>query len=125
MRHLRRGVPPRRYRHDSGGAAMSGLTKVIEGTHAISYGVQRARARVIAAHPSAPGAEVIDLLSDMCQDGRLDARFVAVESEHAALATCAGGSQTGLRAFTATTAHGLSQMHEMLHWCAGARLPIV
>jgi pyruvate/2-oxoacid:ferredoxin oxidoreductase alpha subunit len=61
----------------------------------------------------------------MCGDGRLDARFVAVESEHSALATCAGASQTGLRAFTATSSHGLAYMHEMLHWCAGARLPIV
>ena len=50
---------------------------------------------------------------------------MAVESEHSALATCAGASQTGLRAFTATSSHGLAYMHEMLHWCAGARLPIV
>jgi pyruvate/2-oxoacid:ferredoxin oxidoreductase alpha subunit len=57
--------------------------------------------------------------------GRLDARFVAVESEHSAMATCAGASQAGLRAFTATSSHGLAYMHEMLHWCAGARLPIV
>jgi pyruvate/2-oxoacid:ferredoxin oxidoreductase alpha subunit len=30
-----------------------------------------------------------------------------------------------VRAFTATSSHGLLYMHEMLHWCAGARLPIV
>jgi len=100
-------------------------TKVIEGTHAISYAVQRARARVIAAYPITPSSGVVELLSEMCADGRLDARFVAVESEHSALATCAGASQTGLRAFTATSSHGLAYMHEMLHWCAGARLPIV
>ncbi len=104
---------------------MSAVTKVIEGTHAISYGVQRARARVIAAYPITPSSGVVELLSEMCSDGRLDARFVAVESEHSALATCAGASQTGLRAFTATSSHGLAYMHEMLHWCAGARLPIV
>ena len=101
------------------------LTKVIEGTHAISYAVQRARVRVIAAYPITPSSGVVELLSEMCGDGRLDARFVAVESEHSALATCAGASQTGLRAFTATSSHGLLYMHEMLHWCAGARLPIV
>ncbi|MBI2220772.1 MAG: pyruvate ferredoxin oxidoreductase [Acidobacteria bacterium] len=104
---------------------MSAVTKVIEGTHAISYAVQRARARVIAAYPITPSSGVVELLSEMCGDGRLDARFVAVESEHSALATCAGASQTGLRAFTATSSHGLAYMHEMLHWCAGARLPIV
>ncbi len=113
---------------------MSAVTKVIEGTHAISYAVQRARARVIAAYPITPSSGVVELLSEMCSrapdgpdDGkpRLDARFVAVESEHSALATCAGASQTGLRTFTATSSHGLAYMHEMLHWCAGARLPIV
>ena len=100
-------------------------TKVIEGTHAISYAVQRCRAQVIAAYPITPSSGVVELLAEMCADGRLDARFVAVESEHSAMATCAGASQTGVRAFTATSSHGLLYMHEMLHWCAGARLPIV
>jgi pyruvate/2-oxoacid:ferredoxin oxidoreductase alpha subunit len=100
-------------------------TKVIEGTHAISYAVQRSRAQVIAAYPITPSSGVVELLSEMCADGRLDATFVAVESEHSALATCAGAAQTGARAFTATSSHGLLYMHEMLHWCAGARLPIV
>ena len=100
-------------------------TRVIEGTHAISYAVQRSRARVIAAYPITPSSGVVELLSEMCADGRLDARFVPVESEHSALATCAGAAQTGIRAFTATSSHGLLYMHEMLHWCAGARLPIV
>jgi pyruvate/2-oxoacid:ferredoxin oxidoreductase alpha subunit len=100
-------------------------TKVLEGTHAVSYAVQRCRVAVIAAYPITPSSGVAELLAEMCSDGRLDARFVAVESEHSALATCAGASQTGLRAFTATSSHGLLYMHEMLHWCAGARLPIV
>jgi pyruvate/2-oxoacid:ferredoxin oxidoreductase alpha subunit len=99
--------------------------KVIEGTHAISYAVQRCRTRVIAAYPITPSSGVVELLAEMCADGRLDARFVAVESEHSAMATCAGAAQTGLRAFTATSSHGLLYMHEMLHWAAGARLPIV
>ena len=106
-------------------AARAEERKVIEGTHAISYAVQRARARVIAAYPITPSSGVVELLSEMCADGRLDARFVAVESEHSAMATCAGASQAGIRAFTATSSHGLAYMHEMLHWCAGARLPVV
>lgn len=100
-------------------------TRVIEGTHAISYAVQRCRAQVIAAYPITPSSGVVELLAEMCADGRMDAQFVAVESEHSAMATCAGASQTGARAFTATSSHGLLYMHEMLHWCAGARLPIV
>jgi pyruvate/2-oxoacid:ferredoxin oxidoreductase alpha subunit len=100
-------------------------TKVIEGTHAISYGVQLSRAQVVAAYPITPSSGAVELLAEMCADRRLDAKFVAVESEHSAMATCAGASQAGARAFTATSSHGLLYMHEMLHWCAGARLPIV
>ncbi|MBI4477251.1 MAG: pyruvate ferredoxin oxidoreductase [Acidobacteria bacterium] len=99
--------------------------KVIEGTHAISYAVQRSRTAVIAAYPITPSSGVVELLAEMCADGRLSSRFIAVESEHSALAACAGASQVGLRAFTATSSHGLAYMHEMLHWCAGARLPVV
>ena len=101
------------------------LRKVMEGTHAISHAVERCRAGVIAAYPITPSSGVVELLAEMCADGRLDARFVAVESEHSAMATCAGASQAGVRAFTATSSHGLAYMHEMLHWCAGGRLPVV
>jgi pyruvate/2-oxoacid:ferredoxin oxidoreductase alpha subunit len=100
-------------------------TKVLEGTHAISYAVQRCRVGVVAAYPITPSSGVVELLAEMCANGQMDARFIAVESEHSSLATCAGASQTGVRAFTATSSHGLLYMHEMLHWCAGARLPIV
>jgi pyruvate/2-oxoacid:ferredoxin oxidoreductase alpha subunit len=98
---------------------------VIEGNHAISHAVQRCRAKVIAASPVAPSSGVVELLARMCADGRMDARYVVVESEQSAMATCAGAAQAGLRAFTATSSHGLLHMHELLHWCAGARLPIV
>lgn len=105
---------------------MTGTVRaVLEGTHAVSYAVQRSRVGVIAAYPITPSSGVVELLSEMCADHRLNARFVAVESEHSAMATCAGASQAGVRAFTATSSHGLAYMHEMLHWCAGARLPIV
>jgi len=48
-----------------------------------------------------------------------------VESEHSAMAACIGASAAGVRAFTATSSQGLALMHELLHWSAGARLPIV
>lgn len=101
------------------------MMKVLEGTHAISHAVQRCRAQVIAAYPITPSSGVVELLAEMCGDGRMAAAFVPVESEHSALATCAGAAQTGVRTFTATSSHGLLYMHEMLHWVAGARLPIV
>jgi pyruvate/2-oxoacid:ferredoxin oxidoreductase alpha subunit len=50
---------------------------------------------------------------------------VPVESEHSALAACIGAAHAGARAFTATSGQGLALMHELIHWAAGARLPIV
>ena len=48
-----------------------------------------------------------------------------MESEHSAMSACIGASAAGVRTFTGTSSHGLLLMHEMLHWAALARLPIV
>jgi pyruvate/2-oxoacid:ferredoxin oxidoreductase alpha subunit len=95
------------------------------GNHAVSWGVQLARAEVIAAYPITPQTQIVEELSEMCADGRLNARFLKVESEHSAMAACVGASATGARAFTATSSQGLLLMHEMLHWAGMGRLPIV
>ncbi len=55
----------------------------------------------------------------------MDAEYVAVESEHSALAVCIGAASAGVRPFTATSSNGLLYMSEQLHWAAGARLPMV
>ncbi len=101
------------------------MKKVIMGNHAISYGVRAAEARVISAYPITPQTQVVELLSEMCASGEIDAKFIKVESEHSAMAACVGASAAGSRTFTATSAQGLLLMHEMLHWAVGGRLPIV
>lgn len=101
------------------------MKKVLMGNHALSYGAKLSRVQVIAAYPITPQTQVVELLSEMCADGELDARFVKVESEHSALAACIGASAAGARVFTATSAQGLALMHEMIHWAAGARTPVV
>jgi pyruvate/2-oxoacid:ferredoxin oxidoreductase alpha subunit len=101
------------------------MKKVLMGSHAVSYGVMRARAQVIAAYPITPQTHIVEELSEMCADGRLRARFIKVESEHSAMACLIGACTAGSRVFTATSSHGLALMHEVLHWAAGARLPIV
>jgi pyruvate/2-oxoacid:ferredoxin oxidoreductase alpha subunit len=101
------------------------VRKVIMGNHAVSYGVRLARAEVIAAYPITPQTQIVEMLAEFCSDGSLQARFIKVESEHSAMAACIGASSVGARAFTATSSHGLLLMHELLHWAAGARLPIV
>jgi len=67
----------------------------------------------------------VEKLSDLVDGGELNAKFIRVESEHSALAACVGASLAGVRTFTATSAHGLVYMHEMVHWAASSRLPIV
>ncbi|HOG45727.1 MAG TPA: pyruvate ferredoxin oxidoreductase [Anaerolineae bacterium] len=101
------------------------MRKVIMGNHAVSYGVRLARAEVISAYPITPQTQIVEMLSEFCSDGSLNAKFIKVESEHSAMAAVVGASSVGARAFTATSSHGLLLMHEMLHWAAGARLPIV
>lgn len=101
------------------------MKKVIMGNHALSYGAMLGRSQVISAYPITPQTQVVELLSEMCADGTLAAEFIKVESEHSAMASCIGASVAGARAFTATSAQGLALMHEMLHWAAGGRHPIV
>ncbi len=101
------------------------MKKVIMGNHALSYGGMLGRAQVIAAYPITPQTQVVELLSEMCADKLLDAKFIKVESEHSAMAACIGASLAGARTYTATSAQGLALMHELLHWASGARLPVV
>lgn len=101
------------------------MKKVLMGNHAVSYGVTLCRTDVIAAYPITPQTQVVEELSEICASGKLNAKFIKVESEHSAMAACIGASLAGSRAFTATSSQGLALMHEVLHWAAGARLPIV
>ncbi len=101
------------------------MKKVIIGNHAVSWGAQLARVEVISAYPITPQTQIVEKLSEMCADGSLAARFIKVESEHSAMAACIGASAAGARTFTATSSHGLVYMHEMLHWAAGGRHPVV
>jgi pyruvate/2-oxoacid:ferredoxin oxidoreductase alpha subunit len=101
------------------------MKKVIEGSHAVSYAVMLSRVQVICAYPITPQTHIVEKLSDLCSTGEMQAKFLKVESEHSAMAGCIGASAVGIRSFTASSSQGLALMHELLHWAAGARLPIV
>jgi pyruvate/2-oxoacid:ferredoxin oxidoreductase alpha subunit len=101
------------------------MKKVLTANQAVSYGAKLSRVQVIAAYPITPQTTIVEELSNMCASGELAADFIHNESEHSAMAACIGAAMTGARAFTATSAQGLALMHEMLHWAAGGRLPIV
>jgi len=99
--------------------------QILDGNHAAAQGAKLSRVQVIAAYPITPQTPVTETLSEFVEGGKLNAEYVAVEGEHSALAVCTSASMVGARTFTATSSHGLAYMHEMLHWAAGARLPVV
>ena len=99
--------------------------QLLDGNQAAAEGARLSRVQVIAAYPITPQTPVTETLSEFAERGDLKAEYVAVESEHSAMAVCTSASMVGARTFTATSAHGLAYMHEMLHWAAGARLPVV
>ena len=101
------------------------MKKVLMGNHAASWAVKLSRVKMIAAYPITPQTHIVEKLSEMCGNQSLKARFLKVESEHSAMASVIAAQSTGVRSFTASSSHGLALMHEMLHWAAGARLPIV
>lgn len=80
---------------------------------------------VIPAYPITPQTHVVEHLSEIVADGELDAEFIPVESEHAALSACCGSAAAGARTFTATSSQGLALMHEIMFIASGLRLPIV
>jgi pyruvate/2-oxoacid:ferredoxin oxidoreductase alpha subunit len=102
-----------------------GKKTLIDGNEAAALGVFLARAQVIAGYPITPSTKIIEILYQLCQEGKLRAEFIKVESEHSAMAALMGAASLGVRTFTATSSQGLALMHEMLHWASGARLPIV
>jgi len=95
------------------------------GNKAVAAAVKMAKPLVVPAYPITPQTEIIESIADYVESGKLKARYIPVESEHSAMTAAIGASITGVRVFTATSSHGLLYMHEMLHWAAGARLPIV
>lgn len=99
--------------------------QILDGNQAAAYGVKLSRVQVIAAYPITPQTPLTEKLSEFVEGGELNAEYVAVESEHSALTVCTSASMVGARTFTGSSAHGLAYMHEMLHWAAGARLPVV
>ena len=99
--------------------------QILDGNHAAAHGAKLCRVQVIAAYPITPQTPLTETLSEFVGAGTLNAEYVAVEGEHSALAVCVSASMVGARAFTGTSSHGLAYMHEVLHWTAGARLPVV
>ncbi|MFW5638957.1 MAG: pyruvate ferredoxin oxidoreductase [Methanoculleus sp.] len=101
------------------------MLTIATGNKAVAAAAKAAEPGVIAAYPITPQTEIVEQIAEYINAGDLASQYILVESEHSAMAACIGASVGGVRTFTATSSHGLLYMHEMVHWAAGARLPIV
>ena len=104
----------------------------LSGNEAVAEGVRLSRPHVISAYPITPQTTVVEKLSEMVEEGRVQVEaegrsceFLHVESEHSALSAAMGASSVGARTFTATSSQGLLYMAECLQYASGGRFPIV
>ncbi|MDR2352383.1 MAG: pyruvate ferredoxin oxidoreductase, partial [Deltaproteobacteria bacterium] len=80
---------------------------------------------VVAAYPITPQTHIVEHLSELVANGKLDAEYIPVESEQSAMSSCIGASAAGARTFTATSSQGLALMNEMVFIAPVLRTPIV
>lgn len=100
-------------------------TMIDTGNYIAAKAAVMAKPKVVAAYPITPQTTLVEGIANYVKSGEYQGEYITVESEHSAMSACIGSSAAGVRTFTATSSHGLLLMHEMLHWAALARLPIV
>lgn len=103
---------------------MSGRT-MLKGSSAVANGVLSTQPDVVSAYPITPQTGIVEHLSQLNADGKLDGEFLKVDSEFNAASSCLGASAAGARVFSATCSQGLKLMSEPLFTAAGMRLPLV
>ena len=101
------------------------MLKQIEGSRAVAEAVARCRPQVICAYPITPQTHIVEALSALVKKGELNAGFLNVESEFAAMSAVIGASAAGARSYTATASQGLLYMSEAVYNAAGLGLPVV
>ena len=98
---------------------------VCEGNEAAAIAVGLARPDVVAVYPITPQSSLVEHLSQMIADGRLQADLMNVEGEHAVMCGLQGVALAGGRTFTATCGPGIAFMFEPYVRTPGLRLPMV
>jgi pyruvate ferredoxin oxidoreductase alpha subunit len=101
------------------------MLKQIEGSRAVAEAVATCRPQVICAYPITPQTHIVEALGALVKKEELNAVFMNVESEFAAMSAVIGASAAGARAYTATASQGLLYMSEAVYNAAGLGLPVV
>ncbi len=99
--------------------------EIATGNTACALAVKAANVDFIAVYPITPQTTISEKLADYAAAGELTGKYLTVESEHSVMSAVAAAAATGARTFTATSSQGLLYMHEILHYAAGGRLPVV
>ncbi|MBW7850885.1 MAG: phenylglyoxylate dehydrogenase [Rhodospirillales bacterium] len=98
---------------------------VCDGNEAAALGVGLARPDVVAVYPITPQSSLVEYVSQMIADGRLQAELMNVEGEHSVMSALQGAALAGGRTYTATSGPGLAFMFEPYIRAPGLRLPMV
>ncbi|TNC98281.1 MAG: porAH [Stygiobacter sp.] len=101
------------------------MLEALEGSAAIARAVARCRPGVVAAYPITPQTHIVENISKLVADGKLQTELVSVESEFSAASVALGASAAGSRAYTASSSQGILLMTEVLFNISGMRLPVV
>lgn len=99
--------------------------QLMNGNHAVAWAVRLVSPDVAPLYPITPQTPILEKLIDFQSQDALSTQLLTPESEHSAMAGAIAASATGARVFTATSSQGLLLMHELLHYAAGTRSPIV
>ncbi len=101
------------------------MLEALEGSQAVAKAVALCRPQVIAAYPITPQTHIVENISKLVADGKLQCEFISVESEFSAASVVLGAALAGSRAYTASASQGILLMGEVLFNIAGMRVPIV
>jgi pyruvate ferredoxin oxidoreductase alpha subunit len=99
--------------------------KLLTGNVAAATGAMLARVDYVPAYPITPQTEIIETIADWVREGKMDSRFVQLESEHSMMTAAGAASLTGARVFTATSSQGMLYAIEMLYNVSGWRAPML
>ena len=101
------------------------MLEALEGSQAIARAVTLCRPGVVAAYPITPQTHIVENISKLVADGRLNTELVSVESEFSAASVVLGAAVAGSRAYTASSSQGIMLMAEVLYNISGLRVPMV
>lgn len=99
--------------------------ELLTGCQAVAEGIRLANVDVISAYPIRPYTEVMDGISKIIADGKLDAEYIVADSEHSQFEIVKHAVSVGARAFAGSSGTGWMYGFEALVVTATDRLPVL